>query len=175
MNTKTIATAGIFGALALIATMIKVPMHFGNPNLGSTPVSVSGILFTPGVAFATGIIKGIGASLWTGQPYIELAAGLGDGLMALCTYKLARMMQAERAIILGQLSRYLFTSTLIAFSVSVMINGNIAMLPEVWVAIFPAVTLSIIANAMVSVLIIKGLGDRAKLMLGLGSESELAI
>lgn len=167
MNTKTIATAGIFGALALTATMIKVPMHFGNPNLGSTPVSISAVFFTPGVAFLTGIIKGIGASLWTGQPHIELAAGLGDALMAVLTFKLTRMMRAEKALVLGQLSRYLFTSTLIAISVSIFINGNVAMIPEVWVAIFPAVTLSIIANAAVSVVVVRGLSTKTRAWLGL--------
>ena len=167
MNTKTIATAGMFGALALLATMIKVPMHFGNPNLGSTPVSVSAVLFPPGISFATGILKGIGASLWTGQPYIEMAAGIGDACMALCTYGLSRRMQAHHAIVLGQLSRYIFTSGLIALSVSIFIKGDISLAGATWVAIFPAVTLSIIANAAVALLLVKGLGNNVRARWGL--------
>ncbi len=167
MNTKTIATAGMFGALALLATMIKVPMHFGNPNLGSTPVSVSAVLFPPGISFATGILKGIGASLWTGQPYIEMAAGIGDACMALCTYGLSRRMRAHHAIVLGQLSRYIFTSGLIALSVSIFVKGDISLAGATWVAIFPAVTLSIIANAAVALLLVKGLGNNVRARWGL--------
>ena len=167
MNTKTIATAGIFGALALMMTMVKVPMHFGNPNLGSTPVSISAVMFTPGVSFLTGVIKGIGASMWTGQPHIEFAAGTGDALMAVFTFYVMKFMRAEKALVLGQLSRYIFTSSLIALSVSVFINGNIMLFPEVWVAIFPAVTLSIIANAAISVILVRSLSGKARSWLGL--------
>ncbi len=167
MNTKTIATAGMFGALALLATMIKVPMHFGNPNLGSMPVSVSAVLFSPGISFATGILKGIGASLWTGQPYIEMAAGIGDACMALCTYGLSRRIHAHHAIVLGQLSRYIFTSGFIALSVSAFVKGDISLVGATWIAIFPAVTLSIIANTAVALLLVKGLGDNVRARWGL--------
>ncbi|RZN45163.1 hypothetical protein EF808_06825 [archaeon] len=160
LNSKTIACAGMFGALALLATFIKVPMHFGNPNLGSTPVSVAGVLFPPQIAFLTGLIKGIGASLWTGQPYIEMAAGIGDALMAVFTVLLVRKYRTDVAIICGQLSRYIFTSGLIAISVAVLLNGDPALIPSMWVAIFPAVTLSIIANTAVSLVIVRALPQR---------------
>ena len=167
MKTTTLAYAGIFGALALLATMIKVPMHFGNPNLGSTPVSVSAVLFPPGVSFATGIIKGVGASLWTGQPYIEIEAGIGDGCMALFTYILARRTRLDLAIVGGQLSRYVFTSGLIALSVSIFLKGDISLFGETWVAIFPAVTLSIIANTVVALAVARGCTDRMRALWGL--------
>ncbi|HOP09619.1 MAG TPA: hypothetical protein PK718_06090 [Candidatus Methanofastidiosa archaeon] len=167
MNTKTIATAGIFGALALLMTMIKVPMHFGNPNLGSTPVSISAVMFTPGISFLTGLIKGVGASLWTGQPHIELAAGIGDAMMAVFTFHMMKFMKAERALVIGQLSRYVFTSSLIALSVSIFVNGNIMLFSKTWIAIFPAVTLSIIANATVSVILVRSLSGKAREWLGL--------
>jgi hypothetical protein len=147
--------------------MIKVPMHFGNPNLGSTPVSVSAVLFTPGISFATGILKGIGASLWTGQPYIEMAAGIGDACMALCTYALSKRMKAHYAIVTGQLTRYIFTSGLIALSVSIFVKGDISLAGATWVAIFPAVTLSIIANAAVALLVVQGLNDKVRSRWGL--------
>ena len=150
----------MFGALALLATFIKVPMHFGNPNLGSTPVSVAGVLFPPQIAFLTGLIKGIGASLWTGQPYIEMAAGIGDALMAVFTVLLVRKYRTDVAIICGQLSRYIFTSGLIAISVAVLLNGDPALIPSMWVAIFPAVTLSIIANTAVSLVIVRALPQK---------------
>ncbi|MHC1604351.1 MAG: hypothetical protein ACXQTP_00040 [Candidatus Methanofastidiosia archaeon] len=170
MKTKNIALAGMFGALALAATSLKVPLYFGNPNLGSTPVSVAAALLPLNVAVITGLLKGIGASLWTGQPYIEMAAGIGDAMMAAFTYFLVKRTRIDFAIVAGQLSRYIFTSGLIAISVAILINGDPGMIPTMWVAIFPAVTLSIVANTAVSLIVVRSVGDRIKEILNLDTE-----
>jgi len=168
----------ILGALSIILSSIRVSFPLGNPNLGSTPVSVAGVT-SPGIAsFIVGLIKGLGVSLWTGQALLEMPAGIGDGIMALFTLWLSRRINAVVAVVVGQVSRYLFTSGMIALvlgtavSVDMSLPGasllfskiisaapwfspvglppvlaNIAM---VWVAMIPAITASIVANAVLS-------------------------
>jgi len=168
----------ILGALSIVLSSIRVSFPLGNPNLGSTPVSIAGVT-SPGLAgFIVGIIKGLGVSLWTGQALLEMPAGIGDGLMAIFTHMLSKRMNAVVAVIIGQVSRYLFTSGMIALvlgtavSVDMSLPGasllfskitaaapwfsptglppilsNIAM---VWVAMIPAITASIVANAVLS-------------------------
>ncbi|MEM3365573.1 MAG: hypothetical protein QXM93_04035, partial [Candidatus Methanomethyliaceae archaeon] len=57
----------VLGALSIIMSSIKVSFPLGNPNLGSTPVSLSAVLSGGFAGFLVGIIKGLGVSLWTGQ------------------------------------------------------------------------------------------------------------
>jgi hypothetical protein len=188
MNSKIIAYSGVFGALAIVMTRLVVPLHFGNPNLGSTPVIIAAVLCPWPVGFIVGIIKGIGVSLWTGVWYIELPAGVGDALMAALAYKLSKKIQAKYAVLVGQFSRYILTSGMIALFIALMLASGGAT-PEItsvfsslserlaesmpalsfltenpgffgffailWIAIsFPAVTLSIIANAFVAFVVV---------------------
>jgi len=175
----------ILGALSIVLSSIRVSFPLGNPNLGSTPVSIAGVT-SPGLAgFIVGIIKGLGVSLWTGQALLEMPAGIGDGLMAIFTHMLSKRMNAVVAVIIGQVSRYLFTSGMIALvlgtavSVDMSLPGasllfskitsaapwfsptglppilsNIAM---VWVAMIPAITASIVANAILSGVVVAAL------------------
>jgi hypothetical protein len=167
-------------------------MFFGNPNLGSTPVILAGVLCPLQVGVAAGIVKGIGASLWTGQAFIEMPAGIGDALMAAFANYLARRWKRIYAVIVGQFSRYLFTSGMIALNVGFMssfgvseaaafqglLRGlpwfvrSISLLPPlvanimiVWVAIFPAITLSIVANMLISTLVIAAAEKRLENLL----------
>jgi len=158
MNKNTLALAGIFGLLAFIMALFEVPMQLGNPNLGTTPVSISAVMFAPEVSFIAGILKGIGASISSGKPYVEFAAGIGDAFMALFTFYLMRRMRGEGAIVIGQLSRYLFTASLVAFSVSMFVDNDITLFAEAWRGILPALTWSIIANSVVSVIIFRLFG-----------------
>ena len=180
-NVRIIVLSALFGALAILCTNLWIPMFFGNPNLGSTPVTIAGVLCPLQVGVAAGIVKGIAASLWTGQALIEMPAGIGDALMAAFANYLARRWKRTYAVIAGQLSRYLFTSGMIAFNIGFVSSlgaseatafqgvlrtfpslvPSISPLPPpvvniiiVWLAIFPAVTLSILANMLASTLVI---------------------
>ncbi|MBS7638840.1 hypothetical protein KEJ49_08205 [Candidatus Bathyarchaeota archaeon] len=147
------------------------------------------------VGVVSGIIKGLGASLWTGQPYIEMPAGVGDTLMAILTNLLSKKLKRKvYAVVVGQLSRYLFTSGMIALYIGLAVSlGSsgpeattlqslqkrlpmsmhlasylhpyLANILIVWLAISPAVTLSIIANITVSAAVITIAGERLEELL----------
>lgn len=189
-RSKIVAITAVFGALAIVCTQLWIPLFFGNPNLGSTPVTIAGVLCPMPVGITTGIIKGVGASLWTGQPFIEMPAGVGDALMAAFANYLARRWKKKAyAAIAGQLSRYLFTSGMIALYIGSAVSfgssgpeasvfqallekfpwfvklassppSPISYVAIVWVAIFPAVTLSIIANMLISTVVLVAIGER---------------
>ncbi|MGQ9759486.1 MAG: hypothetical protein ACUVQ5_02810 [Candidatus Methanomethylicaceae archaeon] len=175
----------VFGALSIIMSSIKVSFPLGNPNLGSTPVSLSAVLSGGYAAFIVGLIKGLGVSLWTGQALLEIPAGIGDGLMALFTSALSKRIGPFFGVILGQLSRYIFTSGMIAVvlgtvaSISPTLLGAWALFSKitssttstppdwvpllfsniglVWVAMLPAITASIVANATLSAVVVLAL------------------
>ncbi|MGB9774713.1 MAG: hypothetical protein ACPL4I_11940 [Bacteroidota bacterium] len=197
-TSKMIAVTAIFGALAIVCTQLWIPLFFGNPNLGSTPVTVAGVLCPLPIGIIVGIIKGIGASLWTGQPFIEMPAGVGDALMAaFANYMARRWKKRVYAAIGGQLSRYLFTSGMIALYIGLAVSFGsqgpetgvfqallkkfpwfvqiayslpppIANVVVVWVAILPAVTLSIVANMLISTLVIAAAGKKLEELLKIG-------
>ncbi len=133
MNSKILVYSVVFGALALVMTPVIVPLPFGNPNLGSTPVIVAAVLCPWPVGFIVGIIKGIGASLWSGIWYTELPAGVGDALMAAFAYRLSKKIKAEYAVVAGQLSRYIFTSGAVALFMALMLVSGAAT-PDMTVA-----------------------------------------
>ncbi|MEM2001174.1 MAG: hypothetical protein QXT77_00830 [Candidatus Methanomethylicaceae archaeon] len=175
----------VLGALSIIMSSIKVSFPLGNPNLGSTPVSLSAVLSGGFAGFLVGIIKGLGVSLWTGQAILEIPAGIGDGIMAVFTNALSKRMRPLYAVILGQISRYIFTSGMIALvlgtaaTLSPTLLGAYAIFskitsssayasPEwipllisniglVWIAMLPAITASIVANAALSAAVVLGL------------------
>lgn len=197
-RSKMVALMAIFGAMAILFTQVWIPLFFGNPNLGSTPITIAAVLCPMPVGIASGIIKGLGASLWTGQPYIEIPAGIGDAMMAIFTKFLVRRWRKRvYAAVVGQLSRYLFTSGMIALYIGLAVSlGSsgpeaiafqslrrryplaggppyspspfIANFIIVWVGIFPAVTLSILANALISTMIISLAGERIEGLLKVG-------
>lgn len=186
MNTKhpmtkkrLIAYSAIFGALAIVVTMFKIQLPFGNPNFGSTPVTVAAVFLPWPVGVITGIIKGIGVSIWTGKVFVEMPAGIGDALMAYFTNRLAKRWKKSYAAVAGQISRYIFTSGMVALFISLLIaigvisptempipglapsSSFIPNLFTTWAAIsFPALTLSILFNASASVAIIQLIGKR---------------
>jgi hypothetical protein len=152
-----LAYTALLGALSIIMGLIKVPLPLGNPNLGSTPVSLSGISTPLPVPLFVGIIKGLGVSLSTGLILIELPAGIGDGIMGLFTLYLAKKINPIIAVIAGQLSRYLFTSGMIAIALGISSTLNSGLpgtylnnIIYYWVGMIPAITLSIAANTVLS-------------------------
>jgi len=147
----------IFGALSIVMGNIRVSFPLGSPNLGSTPVSIAAVT-SPGVlAFAVGIIKGLGVSLWTGQFLIEFPAGVGDGIMAFLTSRLSRKINPIYAVIAGQLTRYVFTSGMIALSLSLTKAPIFSTFLSVWLGMVPAITASVVANAALSGLAVAAL------------------
>ncbi|MEN3034992.1 MAG: hypothetical protein ABC537_01695 [Candidatus Methanosuratincola sp.] len=145
----------VFGALSIVLSSIRVSFPLGNPNLGSTPVSIAASA-SPGLAaFAVGLIKGLGVSLWTGQALIEIPAGIGDGMMGILTSWLSRRINPVLAVAVGQLSRYFLTSGMIALSLT--ISKSYPGFLEAWIAMIPAITASIIVNLVLSTAAVAGL------------------
>ena len=174
-----ITYSAIFGVLAVVVTIFKIQLPFGNPNFGSTPVTIAAVFLPWPVGVITGILKGIGVSIWTGKVFVEMPAGIGDALMAYFTNRLAKRWKKSYAAVAGQISRYIFTSGMVALFISLAIamgaisptgmlipglapsSSFTANLFTTWAAIsFPALTLSIIFNASASVLIIHLAGKR---------------
>ena len=150
-GSRLIAMTALFTALALALTFVRITLPLGNPNLGSTAISLSALFLPPGLVFVVGVAKGLGASLWTGQALIELPAGLGDGVMGLITAFLARRIRPSLAIIVGQSLRYYTTSTPIAVALALAGGGDfLSSFTASWLGIAPAVTISIIGNMVVS-------------------------
>jgi predicted membrane protein len=171
---KNIPYIAIFGALSIIMSAIRVSFPLGNPNLGSTPVSISATILNAYSAFIIGIIKGIGVSLWTGQVLLEMSAGIGDGIMGAFTSFLSKRLGPIIAVIIGQFSRYIFTSGMIALVLGItsVISPEISyplvgkFLPKntslnlinvislIWIAMIPAITTSIIVNTIISTIVV---------------------
>lgn len=174
MRKSTIPYVAMFGALSIILSSVRVSFPLGNPNLGSTPISISAMFLNGYAVFAIGIIKGIGASIWTGQALLEIPAGIGDGMMGLFTHLLCKKIRAPYAIALGQISRCVFTSGMIALTLGLLLSSSpdlvmplvgkvvprdvqtsflFSNVAAIWLAMIPAITTSIIANSILSVVI----------------------
>jgi thiamine transporter ThiT len=54
--------------------MFKIQLPFGNPNFGSTPVMLAAVFLPWPVGVITGIIKGIGVSIWTGKVFARISS-----------------------------------------------------------------------------------------------------
>jgi hypothetical protein len=143
---------------AAILTYFNIPLQWGNPNLGTTPVSIIS-LFTPLGGVVTALVKGISSTIYTGRAYVEIVAGVGDALMALVTFYFVKKISKEKAVILGQLSRYIFTSTFVAISISIFRDNNIGEIPLIWANMFPAITISIIVNVVAILLFLRVFGN----------------
>jgi hypothetical protein len=144
---------------AAILTYFNIPLQWGNPNLGTTPVSIIS-LFTPLGGVITALVKGISSTIYTGRAYVEMAAGIGDAFMALVTFYFVKKISKEKAVILGQLSRYIFTSTFVAISISIFRDNNIGEIPLIWANMFPAITISIIVNVVTILLFLRVFGNK---------------
>jgi len=143
----------------------------GNPNFGTTPVTLAGVFLPWPLAVIIGLIKGIASAVDTGRFLVEIAAGIGDALMAYFTFRLALRWHKALAALVGQGSRFIFTSGMVALAVSLFIALGIITPQEApvagltgsffsdfaasWLHIsYPAVALSILFNAVASVIII---------------------
>ncbi len=171
MRTYNVLTCSvIFGLIAIGLTRVLFLTPFGNPNLGSTAVVLAAVLCPWPVGPIVGIIKGIAASAWTGAWYVEFPSGLGDAIMAVFAYRLSKQMKAVYAVIGGQLSRFIFSSAMVALFVATQLTlgmptvqlaalqslgRNAGFLSYFAVAFsawtYPILTLSVPANLLVSV------------------------
>jgi len=156
---ELVAMALLFGACSAVLTAFNIPMNWGNPNLGTVPVSLAGCFSAP-VAMVVGLIKGASSSLVTGRGHVEMAAGIGDGLMGVVTFLLARRIGVRHAVVGGQLSRFMLTAGMVAISVALVEHHDMSMLGTVWWDILPAIALSVLANTVVSVVVLTLWGDR---------------
>jgi thiamine transporter ThiT len=188
MNRKHMVIAfSILLALAIILPLFNITLPFGNPNLGTTPVTLAAVYLPWYLGLITGLIKGISTAAITGRWLVEIPAGIGDALMACFTFWLARSMHKTIAAILGQLSRYIFTSGLIALTISTalaagLINPSQAPVGGLtgtflhnliisWSGIsYPSITVSILFNLVVSVLVILLFGNPIEKFLSAGNK-----
>lgn len=183
----------IFGALSVVLSFIYFPLPpFGDVTPASAPISIVSTITPASVGVVASLIKGVGISLWTGKWFMEIPVGVGDACMAYFTHYLTKnKIKPTHAVIAGQLSRYLFTSGIVAIYISIVITSGIASplggdviskfnkyagklgfkpvshpflicVAIVWLARFPAMTLSILVNAFLSILIIRSLGNQLK-------------
>lgn len=187
----------IFGAMTVILSFIHIPFPpFGDVTPASTPVSIVSTIAPSVVGVGASLIKGVGISLWTGKWFMELPVGIGDAFMAAFTYYLARKkIKPTYAVIIGQLSRYLFTSGIVALYIGTIVStgipsplggdvivkfnsyaGKVGANPSyypflssisiVWLARVPSMTLSILVNAFLTVLVIGTTGKNLKGLAG---------
>jgi thiamine transporter ThiT len=193
MDTKMLALIVIFGAMAVVLSFVHIPFPpFGDVTPASTPVSIVSTIAPSVVGVGVSLIKGVGISMWTGKWFMELPVGIGDAFMAAFTYYLVKKkIKPTYAVIAGQLSRYLFTSGMVALYISTIVStgipsplggdviakftsyaGKVGANPSyntflssmsiVWLARVPSMTLSILVNAFLSVLVIRSAGKQLK-------------
>jgi thiamine transporter ThiT len=182
---KLLALMAVFGSLAIVLSFIYFSLPpWGDITPASTPVSIVATIAPFPVGMGASVIKGIGISMWTGEWFMEIPVGVGDSLMAAFTYFLIkRKLKPSRAVVLGQLSRFLFTSGMVALYVSSVVSlgvpsplgGDVAAqfdsyaarlglktagypflscMAIVWLARVPSMTLSILLNSLLSVAVV---------------------
>ncbi|MBN1375022.1 MAG: hypothetical protein JXA01_02580 [Dehalococcoidia bacterium] len=172
MKTKMVLIyAVILAILAVILPLINIPLPIGNPNLGSTPATLAALYLPWPVCIVIALIKGIASSIITGRTWVEMPAGIGDALMALFTFWMARHLHRGWVAVLGQASRIIFTGGAVALCVSIAVSLNFltpasapitgltaSLLPDIgisWLEItIPAIILSVAVNAIVSLIIV---------------------
>jgi hypothetical protein len=178
MNKKRmLISAAVLIVLAVILPFFRIDLPMGNPNFGSTPITLAAIFLPWPVAVIAALIKGITSALYTGRFLVEISAGIGDALMALFIFWISRHWNKSLSALVGQISRYILTGGMVAIAVSVAIAAGIitpasapapgltssffSNLALSWIDIcHPALTLSILFNAVLSVLIVLILGKR---------------
>jgi ABC-type Co2+ transport system permease subunit len=84
-----------------------------------------------------------------------MSAGVGDSFMAIFTNKLSKRINVLYSVIIGQISRYLFTSGMVALALGVTVSLDAIAIA--WVAFIPSITASIVANAALSALVVVAL------------------
>lgn len=161
----------VLAVLAIVLPLINIPLPIGNPNLGSSPVTLAALYLPWPVCIIIGLIKGVAASIITGRVWVEMPAGIGDAIMGIFTWWMAGHMHKSWAAILGQASRIVFTSGVVALCVSGAIALNLltpatapvkgltaSFFPDFgtsWLGItWPAILLSIAVNAVFCLVIV---------------------
>jgi hypothetical protein len=174
---RILLSAAVLIALAIVLPLFHITLPIGNPNFGSTPITLAAVFLPWPVAMIAALVKGVTTSLFTGQFLVEIPAGIGDALMALFTFRLVKHLNKSLSAFIGQVSRYILTGGMVALGTTVamaagMISAQTAAaqgltssffanLAASWKAIaYPALTFSILFNTLLSVIIIAALGKR---------------
>ncbi len=167
----------ILAAAAIVLPLFNIPLVLGNPNLGSTPITLAAVYLPWPFGIIIGLIKGISAALFTGKYLTEISAGVGDTLMAYVAFLIARRLHKALSAALGQVSRLILTSGMVALGfivalaagwitpASVPVSGLTSSAAYNFFAIWksmtcPAIALSMAVNLVVSVLVIVIAGKR---------------
>lgn len=172
MKTKMVwLYAIILAILAVILPLFNIPLPVGNPNLGTTPATLAAVFLPWPFCIVIALIKGIATSIITGRAWVELPVGVGDAIMAIFTFWLARRMHKGWAVVLGQCSRVIFTSGMVAICVSAAFALNLltsatspipgltsSFLSNIgicwWSITVWAIVLSVALNALVSLIVV---------------------
>lgn len=178
-------------AAAIVLPLFNIKLPFGNPNLGTTPVTLTAVYLPWYLGLITGLVKGVSTSLFTGRWMTEIPAGIGDAIMACFTFWIARSLHKTIAAILGQLSRYIFTAGAIAIFVTTAVSAGWLTTTQApvsgmtgdflhdlvisWGGIsYPSITISILFNMAVSVIIIMIFGNHIEKFLSYGRKISAA-
>jgi thiamine transporter ThiT len=174
---RVLISAAVLIALAIVLPLFHITLPMGNPNFGSTPITLAAVFLPWPVGIIAGLVKGVTTALFTGKFLVEIPAGIGDALMALFTFWLARRWNKSLSAFIGQVSRYILTAGMVALGIGIAVAAGIitpeaapvqgltqsffANMANAWIAIcHPALTLSILFNTVLSVIIIAALGKR---------------
>jgi hypothetical protein len=172
----------IFIALAVILPRFQLTLPIGSPNFGATAVTLAAALLPWPIGAAAGIIKGISVSFWGGSLFVELPAGVGDALSALLTSWLVKRWRRTYAIIVGQISRFIFTSGMVAVTVGILVAtrvispglspfGNLSLnawqnIVSIWQLLsYPAIAISVAFNLAASLFLSWLFGEIVELTL----------
>jgi len=165
---RNLIFSGILAVLAILLPLFNIRLSMGNPNFGTTPVTLAAVFLPWPFTIIIGLIKGLCTAVYTGSFLVEIPAGIGDALMGLFTWFLARRWFTTLAAFVGQVSRFVVTSGLVAIAFSAAIafksitpaNAPVAglsfsffdNLAASWLAIsFPAIFVSVLVNSALAI------------------------
>jgi hypothetical protein len=182
-DAKTLMITSLVGSMCILLSFFYIDFPpFGDVTPASTPLSIVSPITPYYVGIIASLIKGMGISMWTGKWFIELPVGIGDSAMAGFTKYLSLKINPKIAIIIGQLSRYVFTSGIVSFYIGIILFFNLpsplggdvygkfqtysdrinnihndgsffSIISIVWLARAPSMTLSILLNTILSFLL----------------------
>jgi hypothetical protein len=168
-TTRLVALGSVFGALAVAFAGIQARGLGGvNPNMGSTiTFLVAATSPSLGLVWLVAMAKGVGAAVWSGNWYVEIAAGIADGFAAMITWGLAMQTPLGHPKrlwitgVIGQLARWpmdqIFITPVWAYL--------ILHVPYMTVFIANGVSgyiISIVANGIVVALLLASIGERLR-------------
>jgi hypothetical protein len=168
-TTRLVALGSVFGALAVAFAGIQARGLGGvNPNMGSTiTFLIAATSPSLGLVWLVSMAKGVGAAVWSGNWYVEIAAGIADGFAAMIAWGLAMhtpLGHPKRLWItgvIGQIARWPFDQIFITPVWAYLILH----VPYMTVFIANGLSgylISTVANGIVVALLLASIGERLR-------------